>query len=189
MELLSGGQLLDKLKSKYKFSSQEIRTIMKGILSGLEAMHQSNIMHRDLKPENIIFRAQGSLECVIADFGLAESCSSGELMFVRCGTPGYVAPEIVNLKSTKACYSSVCDLFSLGVIFHMMVLGESPFPGKTYDQVLEQNKSCKIDFQTFEYQRLPPTCTCFAYSGLSLLKGLLEKDPKKRLTATQALGH
>ena len=67
-------------------------------------------------------------------------------MFVRCGTPGYVAPEIANLKTNKAVYSTSCDLFSLGVIFHILVLAKSPFPGKTFDEVLEQNKNCKINF-------------------------------------------
>lgn len=51
-------------------------------------------------------------------------------MFVRCGTPGYVAPEVVNLKDLKAKYSEVCDLFSAGVIFHMLALRKSPFPGR-----------------------------------------------------------
>lgn len=128
----------------------------------------------------MLFRENGG-ECVVADFGLAES-AGGELMFIRCGTPGYVAPEIVNLKSNKAAYTTACDLFSLGVIFHILALGKSPFPGKTFDEVLDQNKSCKLNFDTFEYNQLPT-------SWLSLLKGLLEKDPKKRLTASQALAH
>lgn len=54
-------------------------------------------------------------------------------MFVRCGTPGYVAPEVVNLKDLKAKYSPICDLFSVGVIFHLLALRKSPFPGKEYD--------------------------------------------------------
>jgi serine/threonine protein kinase len=55
-------------------------------------MHSKRIMHRDLKPENILFRSEGSWECVIADFGLAEFADTEEYLFVRCGTPGYVAP-------------------------------------------------------------------------------------------------
>jgi len=76
---------------------------------------------------------------VIADFGLAQD-ALGNYMFVRCGTPGYVAPEIVNLKDLKAKYTTKCDLFSLGVIFHMLVMKKSPFPGKEYDDVLQQNR-------------------------------------------------
>jgi len=86
-------------------------------------------MHRDLKPENILLRSDGDFDCVIADFGLAKKCDE-DYMFVRCGTPGYVAPEIVNLKDIKARYKPICDLFSVGVIFHMITLRKSPFPGK-----------------------------------------------------------
>lgn len=64
----------------------------KGLLEGLAHMHARNIMHRDLKPENILIRKKNSLECVIADFGLAEFSDAEEYLFVRCGTPGFVAP-------------------------------------------------------------------------------------------------
>ena len=55
-------------------------------------MHEKNIMHRDLKPENLLFKKEGDLDCVIADFGLAQFSHAEEYLFVRCGTPGYVAP-------------------------------------------------------------------------------------------------
>jgi serine/threonine protein kinase len=118
---------------------------MKGILEGLEVMHAHGIMHRDLKPENILMRTEGDFDCVIADFGLAQVINE-EFMFVRCGTPGYVAPEVVNLKDTKAKYGTICDLFSVGVIFHLLTLRKSPFPGREYDDVLAQNRSCKFNF-------------------------------------------
>ena len=92
-------------------------------------MHSLDIMHRDLKPENILLRKEGDFDCVIADFGLAQKMQE-EFMFVRCGTPGYVAPEVVNLKDTKSKYGTICDLFSVGVIFHLLVLRKSPFPGR-----------------------------------------------------------
>lgn len=59
---------------------------------GLREMHSKNLMHRDLKPENLLFRKTGDWDCVIADFGLAEFSDASEYLFVRCGTPGYVAP-------------------------------------------------------------------------------------------------
>lgn len=158
VELLEGGQLYDKIKSKHKFTPKEIKMVMKGVLEGLEVMHSHNIMHRDLKPENILLRKEGDFDCVIADFGLAQ-ISNEEYMFVRCGTPGYVAPEVVNLKDLKAKYSPICDLFSVGVIFHLLALRKSPFPGKEYDEVLSQNRACKFNFESSEYQSLPETCT------------------------------
>ena len=71
VELLEGGQLYDKIKSKTKFAPEQIHNIMRGLLQGLEHMHTKRIMHRDLKPENILFRKDGDFDCVIADFGLA----------------------------------------------------------------------------------------------------------------------
>jgi serine/threonine protein kinase len=65
---------------------------------------------------------------------------------VRCGTPGYVAPEIVNLKNLKAKCDPICDVFSLGVILHILLLSKSPFPGKTYNEVLSQNRACSFNF-------------------------------------------
>lgn len=88
-------------------------------------------------------------------------------MFVRCGTPGYVAPEVVNLKDLKAKYQPICDLFSVGVIFHLLALRKSPFPGREYDEVLSQNRACKFNFETSEYQSLPETCTSNLTQGLT----------------------
>ena len=65
---------------------------MHGLLSGLQSMHTGRIMHRDLKPENILLRYADDYEVVIADFGLATWADEDEYLFVRCGTPGYVAP-------------------------------------------------------------------------------------------------
>lgn len=66
---------------------------------------------------------------------------------MRCGTPGYVAPEVVNLKDLKAKYDPICDLFSVGVIFHILSLRKPPFPGKEYNEVLAQNRACNINFE------------------------------------------
>jgi serine/threonine protein kinase len=77
-------------------------------------------MHRDLKPENILFRTPEKLDVVIADLGLASRTDIAEYLFVRCGTPGFVAPEVVNIKNLNTTYDAVCDLFSLGIIFHYL---------------------------------------------------------------------
>jgi serine/threonine protein kinase len=103
-------------------------------------------------------RKENDYDCVIADFGLAEHCENDPYLFVRCGTPGYVAPEVVNLKDLKAKYHPICDLFSVGVIFHLLALRKPPFPGKEYDEVLSQNRACKINFSAPEYQQLPESC-------------------------------
>lgn len=145
-------------------------------------MHSKRIMHRDLKPENLIFRTPGSSDCVIADFGLAEFADAEEYLFVRCGTPGYVAPEVINIKDMKTKYDPICDLFSLGLIFHILLLGVSAFPGKTYNEVLKQNRESNISFEGREYETMDP-------NALSLLKKLLKNSPHDRITASEALNH
>lgn len=80
-------------------------------------------MHRDLKPENIIFAKKNSLkELKIIDFGLSAYEDEYPYMFPKCGTPGYVAPEIINLIDKKGGYNTSCDVFSVGVIFHKLLL-------------------------------------------------------------------
>jgi len=128
--------LYDKIKAKHKFTIHETKIIMKNLIDGLAHMHSKKIMHRDLKPENILFKLQDKPEVAIADLGLATKADIKEYMFVRCGTPGFVAPEVVNIKDLKSTYDPVCDMYSLGLIFHILLVGRSPFNGKTYNEVL-----------------------------------------------------
>jgi serine/threonine protein kinase len=67
---------------------------------------------------------------------------------VRCGTPGYVAPEVINIKDMKTKYAPVCDIFSLGLIFHLLVFGKSLFKGKTYNEILNENRACKFELNS-----------------------------------------
>ena len=121
MEMLEGGSLHDRL-AKEKIDKDAIFNIMKGILQGLCQMHKKGIMHRDIKPENILFRKGGNLEedVCIADLGLATMVDEEMYLYYRCGTPGFVAPEIINLKDEKAHYTQKCDIFSLGIIYRLM---------------------------------------------------------------------
>lgn len=88
-------------------------------------MHSYRIMHRDLKPENIMLRGD-SLDPVIVDFGLATNADLKEYLFFRCGTPGYVAPEITQLNQSSHI-EPVCDIFSLGAIFHILLVKKPLF--------------------------------------------------------------
>lgn len=108
------------MKSKHRYSGDECKIIMKGLLEGIAHMHSRNIMHRDLKPENVLFKDNNSLNMIIADLGLATRSNIPEYLFVRCGTPGFVAPEVVNIKNLKTTYHPVCDIFSLGLMFHIL---------------------------------------------------------------------
>lgn len=105
---------------------------MRDFLSGMAMMHTKRIMHRDLKPENIMLRSPGSMSPVIVDFGLATPADQEEYLFFRCGTPGYVAPEIIGLNKCKHT-EPTCDVFSAGAIFHLLLTGKPLFEGTKYD--------------------------------------------------------
>ncbi len=172
-------------QAKYKFKPKETKAIMYGILRGLQEMHSKGIMHRDLKPENLLFRAEGDWDCVIADFGLAEFSNIETYLFVRCGTPGYVAPEVINIKDMSTKYAPICDLYSLGLIFHILLFGKSAFPGKTYNEVLSQNRAASIDLAAEEYQAM----TKMEPETMDLLSQLLKRRPQDRICAEKALIH
>ena len=125
LELLQGGNLVDHLKKNIKLSEKESSIMIRSILRALEHMHSKKIMHRDIKPENILFKKNCDPKIVednivIVDFGLAALKQENNYLFARCGTPGFVAPEIINLKNHQEKYDVVCDLFSVGVILHIL---------------------------------------------------------------------
>lgn len=139
-------------------------------------------MHRDLKPENIMFKNLDECEVVIVDLGLATRSDIDQYLFTRCGTPGYVAPEVVNIKEEVGTYDPVCDIYSVGLIFHLLLLGKTPFYGKNYNEILNLNRKAEINFKGPEYLRI-------SIKSYDLLQKMLMNDPSKRITAKEALEH
>ena len=124
IELLNGGELIKTVKERPKLSHKDIALLLRNLLSALEHMHSKGIMHRDLKPENILLRKKNEIiDIVIADFGLASflNIPSSGIFFKRCGTPGFVAPEILSYKEgQEGFYDEKCDVVSAGVIFFLL---------------------------------------------------------------------
>ena len=150
-------------------------------------MDKKKIMHRDQKPENMILKEKalkGKLDTCnlkVVDFGLATKYDAKEYLFKRCGTPGFVAPEVINAPSNENIhYDAKCDVFSAGIIFFLMQTGKSPFEGKSFQEILNKNKQCKIDFTGKSLKKVP-------ISVFDLLKRMLEVDPEKRPTAVECL--
>ncbi|EGR29475.1 protein kinase domain protein [Ichthyophthirius multifiliis] len=220
LELLQGGSLYQQIKSKHKYQNEEIKYMIRGLLEGVAHMHSKNIMHRDLKPENIMFRCKNQLDLVIGDLGLGTKQNIDKYLYVRCGTPGFVAPEVINITDFNIKYDVACDIFSLGVIFHILfsfliflyllqqlqliiqrLTGKSPFPGKNYEDILNQNREANIIYQGKEYLKL----SLYGFQkklinlqisiffqikkAYDLLKKMLEVNPKLRITAKKALQH
>jgi serine/threonine protein kinase len=122
MEMLSGGELLDKIMDKKLTKNDDIKKVMGNLLSSLSYLDRKNIMHRDLKPENIILKNKDDLTNIcLVDFGLASKVDAKEYIFKRCGTPGFVAPEIINASSDDNIkFSTKVDVFSAGIIFYLL---------------------------------------------------------------------
>lgn len=111
---------------------------MKNIFSALDYLQKNNVVHRDLKPENLILASKDNdYEVIIADFGLSTTFKKGNTqLFTRCGSPGYVAPEIL----TEDGYNDAVDAFSAGVIMHVLLTGRPVFRGHNLNQILMKNR-------------------------------------------------
>lgn len=185
LELLEGGELFNYISSKNAISLADIHRVMRCLLDALAYLADKKIMHRDLKPENMILKEKDKLEnCTLklVDFGLATVADVPEYLFKRCGTPGYVAPEIINAPSNENIhYSPKCDVFSAGIIFYILITGKSPFDGKSFQEILNQNKACKIDFKNPKLHKHPHV--------VNLLQRMLDVNPATRLSARESLNH
>ena len=117
LELLKGGELFNKITKKSQYSEKSACALIKKLLSALNYLHSKGIMHRDLKLENLILKQEDNdIDVKIVDFGLAAIINTTDWLFKRCGTPGYVAPEV--LADEK--YDQKVDVFSAGVILYIM---------------------------------------------------------------------
>ncbi|EGR33427.1 protein kinase domain protein [Ichthyophthirius multifiliis] len=183
MEIVQGISLLDEINNHAytPFKDAEIQDLMKQLISGVQSCSQKGIMHRDLKPENILLQKKGDkTNLKIVDFGLATFQDENPYIFPKCGTPGFVAPEIANLNDKSLGYSTICDMFSVGVIFHILLVGETVFPGNKFNDVLKKNKEANIDFTRKIYENI-------SLPAKNLLKQILQKEPMQRITPQQAL--
>ncbi|KRX05479.1 Protein kinase-like domain [Pseudocohnilembus persalinus] len=186
MDFYQGDSLAKQFNTQLEYNLQDIQEIMFQILEGIKYMHTNKrIMHRDLKPANIIFKNQYTNELVIADFGLSTEIDIQNYLFLKVGTPGNCAPEILDVQNDKS-YTELCDIYSAGIIFHHLLMGYNPFDKKedqlTPKQVIENNLKSKIQFDNTEYKLIPT-------ASLRLLKKMLKKYPDSRISVQDALNH
>ena len=153
---------------------------MYNFISALKYLSENKVVHRDLKPENLILATKGDdYDVKIADFGLASFLTEEEkLLYLRCGSPGYVSPELLN----DLGYDCQADVFSAGVIMYVMLTGRPLFRGDNPNEILQKNQACELDFPQRYWDKI-------SAEAKDLALGLLKKDPKERFTAAQALEH
>lgn len=173
-DLLSGGELFDRIIEQTFFSEKEAAKVIAQIASALDYLHLQNIVHRDLKPENLLLTDKSDkYDVKIIDFGLAKK--STELMSMPCGTPGYVAPEI--LKRRK--YHKEVDIWSLGVITYILLCGFPPFhdDGNNLKNLYKQIRAGKYSFPKKYWANI-------SKEAILLIKKMLQVKPRNRIDAS-----
>lgn len=178
MELAEGGELFQKLIDDGQYKESDAVRILQQIIKAVEYLHSLNIVHRDLKPENILLKNKTTREIKLCDFGLSKVFDTAEMNGTLCGTPGYVAPEILFENS----YGKPVDMWSIGVIAYVLLSGHAPFYSENLQKLFAQIKRAQYDFSDDEWEGVSDEAKDF------IIK-LLVLDPSKRLTARQALHH
>lgn len=183
MEYMPGGMLYDILANEGYFSEKNAAAVMRDLLQAVKCLHDNDIVHRDIKPENVLaLNKAWPLKVKLADFGLADFVlenSFGEKSTCGMyGTPFFVAPEVIRAET----YTPAVDIWSLGVLAYNMLSGKLPFDGNNIKEVLRRVRAGKYSFPSSEWDDI-------SHDAKHFISGLLELDPKKRLTAQQALQH
>jgi len=186
LELVRGGELYDKIVDEGEYTENEAREIVIQILAAVEYLHKNQIAHRDLKPENILCSAtrnnplphSNRREVIkVADFGLSKMFDR-ELLLSQCGSPTYVAPEVL----LAVPYDQSVDMWAVGVITYVMLTGCFPFfeEGNNYKALYQ-----KIINIEFTYPDEP----VLSLEVKDFISRLLVRDPSKRPNATQCMKH
>jgi len=178
MELVTGGELFDKIVEKGSYSEKEASIVVRKILNAVHYLHTNGIAHRDLKPENLLLRSENDTDVMLSDFGLSKIIGEDTMMQTACGTPYYVAPEVLSATG----YGPEVDLWSVGVITYLLLCGFPPFYGESLPEVFEQIMKAEYDFPE-------PYWNDITKEAKDLISKLLVVDPKKRKTAKEALEH
>uniref|UniRef100_A0A3B5N0W9 Doublecortin-like kinase 3 n=1 Tax=Xiphophorus couchianus TaxID=32473 RepID=A0A3B5N0W9_9TELE len=177
MELVSGGDLFEAINDKGRFLEPEAGRMVSDVSEALNYIHCRSIVHRDLKPENLLVKkvSAGIGRLKLGDFGLAMVVT--EPVFTICGTPTYVAPEILR-------YGVPVDVWALGVILYILLCGFAPFRSRDRDQeeLFKLIKHAELHFPS-------PYWDSISEEAKGLVRSLLKPDPTVRLTAEQILQH
>lgn len=138
---MAGGELFYHMKKRHSVDEYTAKYYAVEILFGLEYLHSNKIIYRDLKPENILVTADGHLR--LTDFGLSKVLRNEDRAYTMCGTPEYLAPEVV---LSKDGYSYSCDFWSLGCVIYEMLIGFPPFYSRDRKQMFRNRLKEEIPF-------------------------------------------
>lgn len=178
LELLRGGELLDRLLKRCNFTEREAAEVLYVVTSIVKYLHENGVVHRDLKPSNILYAKPGgdpSTLC-ICDLGFAKQLrAENGLLMTPCYTANFVAPEVLKRQG----YDAACDIWSLGVLLYIMLSGYTPFPnspGDSANDILDRIGAGYLDVESGVWSQI-------SSEAKELVKRMLHVDPTRRPTA------
>lgn len=176
LELCKNNSLNNYIKRKRKINEMMAKSFAIQIVNALKYLHSNNIIHRDLKLGNLFISEEGEIK--LGDFGLAAKLEfKNEKRYTLCGTPNYIAPEILE---NKEGHSYGVDVWSLGVIIYTLVIGKPPFETENVKETYKRIKSCSFKF---------PDHVKASDEVKDLITKILVKDPNARLSLDKILAH
>mmetsp|Transcript_6796 Transcript_6796/g.15953 ORF Transcript_6796/g.15953 Transcript_6796/m.15953 type:complete len:380 (-) Transcript_6796:121-1260(-) len=191
-ELATGGELFDRILDLGHFSEKDAAQVIRQVIEGIEHMHSVGTVHRDLKPENLLMlsgdKSTAEYNHVkIADFGLSALTPADDTsMATVCGTPDYLAPEVIVIAAegphSRKKYDAKVDVWAIGVILYTMICGYPPFWSENIAEMLHLIKHGEYSFPSPAWDRVCKDTKDF-------IAFLLQVDAKKRPTAKEVLSH
>lgn len=171
-EYAAGGELYRYLRKKGKLPAREVSFYAAEVVCALAYLHSRRVVYRDLKPENILLSELGHVK--LADFGFAKQLVGSEKTFTLCGTPEYLAPEVIQQRG----HDFSCDWWGVGILLFEMLTGHAPFqdpnPFKLYEKIINNPVTFPGDFNPL---------------AQSLIQGLLDKVPTRRIGSSRVQSH
>ncbi|XP_010448965.1 PREDICTED: calcium-dependent protein kinase 15 [Camelina sativa] len=178
MELCGGSELFDRIIAQGHYSEKAAAGVIRSILNVVHICHFMGVIHRDLKPENFLLASTDDNAMLKAtDFGLSVFIEEGKVYRDIVGSAYYVAPEVL-----RRSYGKEIDVWSAGIILYILLCGVPPFWAENEKGIFDEILKGEIDFKSKPWPSI-------SESAKDLVRKLLTKDPKKRISAAQALEH
>jgi len=178
-ELCDGGELFDRIVEREFYAEKDAQQVLRALASALHYCHSKKIIHRDLKPENILLSTKGEDAVIkVADFGFAKQLEEEATSSTTLGTPQYLSPEVIERKP----YDYAIDMWSYGVIAFILLSGYPPFHDENAVEMCKKIKTATFAFDA-------PYWDNISDAAKDLIKRCLTLDPKKRITAAEAMVH